>query len=72
MHLERPGTWLHGVSADRDVGFPGMPQLPPEHGVLQEGTSSQVGRSVPQNRMHIRRGNLTEIDALYCHVLVAL
>ena len=27
---------------------------------------------MPQNRMHIRRGNLTEIDALYCDVLVAL
>ena len=27
-------------------------------GVLQQGTSSQVSRSVPQNRMHIRRGNL--------------
>ena len=60
MHLERPGTWLHG-SVDRDVGFPDMPQLPPEQGVLLEGASSQVGRSVPQNRMHIRRGNLTEV-----------
>ena len=27
---------------------------------------------MPQNRMHIRCGNLTEIDALYCDVLVAL
>ena len=33
MHLERPGTWLHGGSVDRDVGFfSDMPQLPPEHG----------------------------------------
>ena len=33
MHLERPETWLHGSSKDRDVGLPDMPQLPPEHGV---------------------------------------
>ena len=72
MRLEKPETWLHGVSVDRDVGFPDMPQLPPEHGVLQEGTSSQVSRSMPQNRMHIRRGNLTEIGALFCDVPVAL
>ena len=32
MHLERPETWLHGVSVDRDVGVPDMPQLPPKHG----------------------------------------
>ena len=32
MHFEGPETWLHGVSVDRDVGFPDMPQqLPPEH-----------------------------------------
>ena len=41
-------------------------------GVLQESTSSQVGRIVPQDRIHIRRGNLTETDALYCDVHVAL
>ena len=37
MHLERPDTWLHGVSVDKDVGFPDMPQLPPEHGSAAGG-----------------------------------
>ena len=37
MHLERPGTWLHGGSVDRDVGFLGLPQLPPEHGGVAGG-----------------------------------
>ena len=37
MHLERPGTWLHGGSVDRDVGFLDMPQLPPEHGSVAGG-----------------------------------
>ena len=32
LRLERPGTWLHGGSVGRDVGFLGMPQWPPEHG----------------------------------------
>ena len=36
-HLERPGTWLHGGSVERDVGFPDMPQLPPEHGCVAGG-----------------------------------
>ena len=65
MHLERPETWLHGVSVDRSVGFPDVPQFCHQNtGVLQEGTSSQVSRSMPQNCMHIRRGNLTDIGAL--------
>ena len=37
MRLERPGTWLHGGSVGRDVGFLGMPQLPPEHGDVAGG-----------------------------------
>ena len=38
MHLEKPGTWQHGVSACRGVAFLGNQQLPPEHvgGVLPE------------------------------------
>ena len=40
--------------------------------MLWEGSSSQVGRGVLQNCMHLRRGGLTEIDAPYCDVLVAL
>ena len=39
---------------------------------LQEGTSSQIGRSMPQHRMHLRRRGLTEFDTLYCDVLAAL
>ena len=73
MHLERPETWLHGVSVDRDVVFSDMPQLPPEHGGVAVGylLASQQERA-SENRMHIRRGNLTEVDALYCDVFVAL
>ena len=40
--------------------------------LLLEGSSSQVGRGMLQNCMHFRRGGLSEIDALYCDVLVAL
>ena len=52
MRLERPGTWLHGGSVGRDVGFLGMPQLPPEHGDVAGGTSSQIGKGMPPHRMH--------------------
>ena len=31
MHLEKPGTWQHGVSACRCVDFLVNQQLPPEH-----------------------------------------
>ena len=50
MHLERPGTWLHGGSLGSDVGFPDMPQLPPEHGDVAGGYV--FASRQPQRRMH--------------------
>ena len=64
MHLEKPGTWQHGVSACKGVDLLGNEQSPPEHVDVVGGSSSQVGRGVLQNCMHFRRGGLTEIDAL--------
>ena len=72
MHLEKPGTWQHGVSACKGVDFLGDQQLPPEHVDVVGRFLLASRKGVLQNCTHFRRGSLTEIDELYCNVLVAL
>ena len=73
MHLEKPGTWQHGVSTCKGVDFLGNQQLPPEHmdAVRKFHLASRKAHSGELHAL-FRRGGLTQIDALYGDVLVAL
>ena len=53
MHLEKPRTWQHGVSAYKGVDFLGNQQLPPEH-------VNVVGRFL----LGSRKGRAAELHAL--------
>ena len=72
MHIEKRGTWQHGVSACKGVDFLGNQQLPPEHGGCCRKVPPRKSEGACCRTACTFDVVASEIDALYCDVLVAL